>query len=821
MSAANIDVTQARVVVVGGGCVGASVLYGLTRRGWTDVVLLERTQLTAGSTWHAAGLIPTFTRSHAVGRMIRKSLEIYGNLEAETGQAVGWHRCGHLRVARTPERMDEFTSYMGLAETQGIDARLISPREILELWPLIESADGMLGGLYHPDDGHIASADVTQALAHGARDRGAQVHLGTEVTGFDQLPDGGWRVRTTRGDFVCEHVVCATGNYARQTAAMVGLDLPAIPIVHQYWITEPMAKVRDKRAQGRPEMPILRDEGFAGYLREEGEALLFGPYERPENLKLFAVDGVPTWFGADLLPEDFDAVEANWAAVAELVPSLQATGLRSNVRGPFQMTPDELPLAGPAWGLPNFWLAEGVPGGILWGGTLGHYLSEWIVEGGTSVDMSELDPRRFGDYATKSWTRAKVQETWGTHPDVRYPGEDLSAARPAKTAPSYDRLTGLGAVWSVLGGWEMPKWFAPEGTEAVDDYSYRWSKHYRHVEAEVSAVRSGVGLFEMTPMTKFEVSGPGAHAWLDRLLANRLPRVGRIALCHHLTSAGTVISEYTVTRLAEDRFYLVSTPRAERYNLDVLSRLLPSDGSVWLHNATVERGCFTIVGPRARDLLQPLTETDLSNEHFPWLTARSATVGLAPDVRLLRVTYEGELGWELYHPISYQRHLLELLLRQGASGGTGLRMFGLEALESMRLDKSYRAMYLDMNTEYSALESGLDRFVKLDKDAFAGQEALLEQRAEGVPRRLVTLRVAPGDGSLFGGEGVYAEGRLVGRVGSGGYSYHLAQDLALAFVGSDHSAEGAVLEVPVLGERRAATVIPDSPHDPTNQRCRM
>ena len=817
-----MDATHTRVVVVGGGCVGASVLYGLARRGWTDSILLERTQLTAGSTWHAAGLIPSFTRSHTVGRMVTKTLEIYQQLEADTGQSVGWHQCGHLRVARTRDRMDEFTSYMSLAETQGNEAHLVSPQEILELWPLIESADGMLGGLYHPNDGHVASADVTQALAKGARDRGAQVHLGTEVIGFDQLRGGGWRVRTNRRDYACEHVVCATGNYARQTAALVGLDLPAIPIVHQYWITQAMAEIKECRAQGRPEMPILRDEGFAGYLREEGEGLLFGPYERPENLKLFAVDGVPASFGADLLPEDFDAVEDHWGAVVELIPAMQSTGLQSNVRGPFQMTPDEMPLAGPAWGgLPNFWLAEGMPGGIFWGGSVGHYLSEWIVEGGTSLDMSELDPRRFGDHATKSWTRAKVQDIWGTHPDVRYPGEDRPVARPARTAPSYDRLTELGAVWSVLNGWEMPKWFATNGSAATDDYSYRWSKHYRQVEAEVDEVRNGVGLFEMTPMTKFEVSGPGAYSWLDRLLANRLPKVGRISLCHQLTSAGTVIAEYTVSRLAEDRFYLVCTPWAERYNLDVLTRLLPTDGSVQLHNATLERGCFTIVGPQARELLQPLTETDLSTESFPWLTARSATVGLAPDVRLLRVSYQGELGWELYHPISYQRHLLELLLQRERSGGTGPRPFGLEALESMRLEKSYRAMYRDMNTEYTALESGLDRFVKLDKDSFSGQEALLKQSADGLPRRLVTLQVAPGAGSLFGGEGLYDHEGLVGRVSSGGYSYHLSQDLALAFLRSDRTAEGTELEIPILGERRAATVIPDSPYDPTNQRCRL
>jgi dimethylglycine dehydrogenase len=384
---------RARVVVVGGGCVGASTLYGLTQRGWSDVVLLERSQLTHGSTWHAAGLIPTFTRSHSVGRMIAKSLEIYDSLEKDSGHDVGWHRCGHLRVAHSPERMDEFVSYMSLAEAQGVEASLVSPGEILDLWPLLRDTEGMLGGLYHPRDGHIAPSDLTHALAAEARKRGAQVHVGTEVIGFESRPDGSWLVRTNRHDYECEHVVVATGNYARQTGAMVGLDVPAIPIVHQYWVTEAVPDLLDRQAQGLPEMPILRDERFAGYLREEGQGLLFGPYERPERLKLFAVDGVPDWFGADLLPEDFDAVEEQWAAAVELVPAFEKVGIRSNVRGPFQMTADELPLAGPAWnGVRNFWLAEGVPGGILWGGALGHYLSEWIVEGGTSIDMSATTP---------------------------------------------------------------------------------------------------------------------------------------------------------------------------------------------------------------------------------------------------------------------------------------------------------------------------------------------------------------------------------------------------------------------------------------------
>jgi dimethylglycine dehydrogenase len=811
--------THARVVVVGGGCVGVAILYGLARRGWTDCVLLERTKLTAGSTWHAAGLVPSYTRSLNVGRMIAKTIEIYESLEAATGQNVGWHKCGQLRIANTPDRMDEYRSYMSVAEAQGTRAFLVSPREAMALWPLLEGNTKMLGALHHPDDGHIAPADVTMAMAKGARDLGARIHQNTEVTGFEQLPGGEWKVRTPQGDFVCEHVVCATGNYARQTGAMLGLDIPAIPIIHQYWVTEAVPEIAERKAKGLPEMPILRDEDFAGYIREEGNGLMFGPYERTEALKLFAVDGVPDWFGADLLPEDFEAVAANWEAATRHVPALGRAGIKANVRGPFQMTADELPLAGPAWGLRNVWLAEGVPGGILWGGTLGYYLSEWIVEGGTSLDMSELDPRRFGDYANKEWTRRKVQETWGTHADIHFPGQDLPAARPAKTAPSYDRLSELGAVWGVLNGWEMPNWFAPSRAKAVDDYSFRRTQHAHLVEQEVKAVRQRVGIVEMTPMTKFEVSGPGAASWLDGLFANRLPKPGRIALCHQLNARGGVEAEYTVSLFDGGLYYLVSTPRGERRNFDTLSTLLPRDGSVNLRNCTMERGVFTVVGPQARAVLQELTETDLGNAAFPWLSARTAAVGLAGDVRLLRVNYEGELGWELYHPIGYQRHLLDELLRVGA--GSDLRLVGLHALESLRLDKSYRAIYRDMVGDVTALESGLDRFIKLDKGDFIGRDALLRQAAKGLSRRLTTLTVDTTDASTLMHEGVYHEGKLAGRITSGSYSYHFGHDIALALLPPELTAAGTMFEVPVLGARRAARAIADSPYDPDNSRCRM
>ncbi|ANT50095.1 GcvT family protein [Mesorhizobium amorphae] len=810
--------THARAVVIGGGCVGAAILYGLAKRGWADVALLERTQLTAGSTWHAAGLIPSYMRSINIGRMIAKTIEIYEGLEAETGQHVGWHKCGQLRIANTQDRLDEYRSYMSVAAVQGIRAELVTPQEARELWPLLENKE-MRAALYHPDDGHIAPADVTQAMARGARDRGAKIYLNTEVRGFERMPGGEWKILTNRGEITCEHIISATGNYARQTGAMLGLEIPAIPIVHQYWITNAVPEVVERKRQGLPEMPILRDEGYEGYLREEGDGLMFGPYEKTERLKLFAENGVPEWFGADLLEEDFDAVAWNWERALELVPALGRVGIKANVRGPFQMTADELPLVGPAWGLENVWLAEGVAGGILWGGAIGYYLSERIVEGANCLDTSEIDPRRFGDYANKEWTRQKVRECWGTHAELHYPYQDMPAARPQKTAPSYDILTKRGAVWGVLNGWEMPNWFAPEGVEAKDQYSWRWTQKGHYVGEEVRAVRTAVGLVEMTPMTKFEVSGPGAETWLDGILANRLPKIGRVNLSHHLTKNGGVQAEYTISRLQDGTFYLISTPRAERWNFDDLSKLLPKDGSVQLRNVTNERGCFTIVGPKAREVLQGLTEIDLSNEAFAWFGVKSGTVGLATDVRLLRINYEGELGWELYHPLCYQRHLLEALLAAGEPHG--LRLIGLHALESLRLEKSYRAMYRDMNPELSAWESNLDRFIRLDKGDFIGKAALVHQQQEGVRQRSVTIAIDTDGASSLIHEGVHHEGKLVGRITSGSYAYTLGHDVAFALLPVELGKLGTELEVPILGEMRKARVIAESPYDPEALRCRM
>ena len=520
----------------------------------------------------------------------------------------------------------------------------------------------------------------------------------------------------------------------------------------------------------------------------------------------------------DLLPEDFDAVETQWGKAIERVPVLGEVGIKSNTRGPCQMTPDGLPLVGPAPGRTNLWLAEGVPGGLVWGGAIGKRLAAWMLQGDPGLDLSEIDARRFGTFVSKRWTMAKVHQAWGTHMEVHIPGEDRPAARPAKTAPSYDLLTAKGAVWTVLDGWEFPRWFAPSPALAVPEHGFRRTNHMDYVQAEVRAVRQAAGLIDMAPMTKFTVKGPGAAAWLDGILANKLPSVGRVGLSVACNAQGGIIAEYTVIRHAENDFYLVSTPAGEVTNWDELTRLLPRDGSVALQNVSEQMGVLALSGPLSREILQPLTDTDLSNAAFPWLAARRGEVGLARDVTLVRVAYTGELGWELHHPMSYNRHLVDLLLKAGEP--RGMRLFGTEAIESLRLDKGYRAIHRELAWDISPLEAGLERFVQLDK-AFIGRDAIAAQKAAGVKRRLVTLKLPAGETSVLAHESVWQEGRLIGRVTSGGWSYHLGHDVALALIAADKALPGTKVQVHIHNEMRDGEVVADTLYDPQNLAPRM
>ena len=808
--------SHARVVVIGGGVVGVSTLYHLARKGWTDVVLFERTELTAGSTWHAAGLLPLFNMSYSVGQIHKYSVRLYPALERETGQDVGFRQVGNLRLATNRDRMDEYRFYAGVARTIGVQVEFLTPAEVKSIWPLCDVA-GLVGAIRHPEDGYLQPADLTQAFARGARARGAEIHRRTKVTAIERTSGGEWRVRTGRGDVVCEHVVSATGNHARQTGAMVGLDVPVIPVEHQYIVTEPHPEIVARREQGLPEMGVLRESDASYYLREERGGLLLGPYET--GAPACFLDGPPDDFENDLFPEDLERLEPHVEAAIRRVPAFGEAGIKQVVNGPIPYTPDGSPLIGPAWDAPNFWLNEGHSFGVTAAGGAGWQIAEWIVEGEPSIDMMGVDPRRFGPYAARGYLQAKNEEAYANVFTIHYPDEERPAGRPLKQSPCYARMKSLGAVFGQLYGWERPNWFAPEGVEPKDVWSFRRTNYFEHVGAECRHVHERVGLLDMTAFAKCEVSGPGAEAWLDGLMANRIPaRTGRIGLCHLLAANGGVRSEFTVYREAPERFYLVSAGAYERHDFDVLRKRLPADGSVRFEPATGRYGVFVIAGPRARDLLQPLTSASLADPDFPWLSGRTIDVGAA-HARALRLNFVGELGWELHHPIEMQSYLFDLLIEAGREHG--LRPFGIRAMDSLRIEKSYRLIPRELSIEYAALESGLHRFVRLNKGAFPGRDALVAWQQKGFSWGFATLEVrGVTDADARGSEPVYAGGALVGRATSGGYGWRVGKSLALAMIRPDLATEGTEVEIEILGGRRRATVIPESPFDPGNTRLR-
>ena len=816
--------SHARVVVIGGGVVGVSTLYHLTRKGWSDVVLLERSELTAGSTWHAAGLLPLFNMSYTVGQLHKYSVDLYKRLPAETGQDVSFHVTGNLRLATCSERMDEYHKYCGTANTIGVPFEIISPAEVAKLWPLINLGDGaatakIVGALYHPHDGHIAPADLTMALRKGARAAGAEINEHTEVTAVARTASGEWRVSTNKGEIVAEHVVCATGNYARQTGRMFGLNVPAIPVEHQYILFEESPKLKAYRAAGGRELAVLRESDQSYYLREERMGWILGPYEHGAPARF--ADGVPDWFGKSLFPGDLDRLVPHVEAAARRVPALDGCGIKDIINGPISYTPDGSPLIGPAWGQRNLWLNEGHSFGITAAGGSGWQLAEWIVEGEPGIDMLATDPRRFGPYTSKRYVTKKNEETYHEVFTIHFPDEERPAARPAKCSPVYDRLNQLGAVWGQRYGWERANWFAPPGVERKDQWSFRRSNYFEHVGNECRRMREQVGIIDLTPFTKHEVSGPGAEAWLDSLVANKVPvKAGRIALCHALTARGGIRSEFTITRLPDGSFYVVSAGAAERYDADYLQKRLPGDGSVNLHNITSARGCFVVAGPRSREVLAQLTDAPLDNAAFPWLSSQVLEVGLAVDVYTLRVNFVGSLGWELHFPIEYAHHLFDALFEAGA--GHGIGMVGMRAMESMRLEKSYRMWGSDMTRDYTPFETGLDRFVRLNKGEFTGREALLRQQAAGVPNHFVTLEVHDvTDADALGNEPLFdAQGAMVGRATAGGYGHAIGRSLAIGYVKPACSTPGTKLQILILGKRYAATVVAESPYDPENLQLR-
>ena len=808
---------QAKVVVIGGGVVGVSALYHLAKKGWgDDAVLIEKGELTSGSTWHAAGLLPLFNMSYSVGQVHKYSVKLYNELEEETGQPVGFAQVGNLRLAMNDDRMDEYYQYAATARTIGIDVRFLTPEEIGTLWPLCDT-EGLVGGIFHPEDGYIQPADLTQALAKGARARGATIYRNTAVLNIEQATSGGWVVETDKGSVTCDHVISATGNYARKTGEMVGLDVPVIPVEHQYLVTEPHPALRQRKQEGLPELGVLRESDGSWYLREENNGFILGPYEK--GAPVCYVDGPDPRAEYELFQEDIERLEPHIEAAMARVPAFGEVGIKKVYNGAIAYTPDGNPIIGPAWDLDNFWLNEGHSFGITAAGGAGWQLAEWIVEGEPTIDMLGVEPRRFGDYATKKYLIEKNEEAYSHVFVIHYPDEERPAARPLRTAPCYERMKAHGAVFGQKFGWERPNFFATDGMPQEDDWSFRRSRWFEAIRGEVANTTENVGLLDMTAFAKCRVSGPDAEAFLDGFVANSLPKsVGGVSLAHALNSKGGVHSEFTIRREAADSFYLVSAGALQRLDHDYLKKHMPRDGSVQFTQLTGAHGVLVLAGPKARLLLERVTDADLSNEAFRWLTAQDIVVGRAP-VNAMRVNFVGELGWELHHPIDYQNHIFDALFAAGAD--LGLKPFGIRAMDSMRLEKSYRMVGTELSIEYSAYESAMDRFVKPDKGDFLGRDALLAWQEAGMNNRLVMLEVHDvDDADALGNNALLKDGELAGRATSGGFGFRVGKSLALGMVKPGFAEPGSQLEIEILGKTYKATVIPDSPFDPKNERLR-
>ena len=807
---------QARVVVVGGGVVGVATLYQLARMGWTDVVLLERNELTSGSTWHAAGLLPLFNMSYSVGQVHKHSVALYKELEAETGQAVGLSQVSNIRLATNWDRMDEYHQYAGVARTIGIEVNFLKPEEVKEIWPLC-NIDGLVGAIQHPGDGYIQPADLTQALAIGARNRGAEINRGITVEGFEWQSSGEWLVKSDQGEIRCEHVVSATGNFARRTGAMVGLDVPVIPVEHQYIVTEAHPEIVKRHEAGLPEMGVLRESDGSWYLREEAGGLILGPYE--QGAPICYPDGPANDAEYELFPEDLDRLAPHIDAAINRVPAFGEVGVKRVYNGAIPYTPDGSPIIGPAWGLRNFWLNEGHSFGITAAGGAGWQLAHWMIEGEPTIDMLGVDPRRFGDYANFAYLKAKNEEAYANVFTIHYPDEERPAGRPLRQAPCYDRMKNLGAVFGQKAGWERPNWFAPQGTSQEDDWSFRRSAWFENVGNECRNVAENVGLLDMTAFAKCRISGSGAEAFLDRLIANRLPKsIGRVNLCHALNSKGGVHSEFTILREREDSFYLVSAGVYQRLDHDWLWRNMPQDGSVQMVNLTNAKGVLVVAGPNSRILMQRVSDANFENNAFPWLSARDITVGQAM-LTALRVNYVGELGWELHHEIEYQNHIFDALMVAGED--LGLKPFGIRAMDSLRYEKSYRMVGTELSIEYSAYESGLDRFVYPDKGDFIGRNALLAWRDKGFSNTFVTMEVhGTTDADALGNNPIYGGDDLVGRATGGNYGFRIGKSLALGMVRPELAAVGTELRMNILGTDHEVTIIPESPYDPKNEKLR-
>lgn len=803
--------THARVVIIGGGMMGVGLLYHLAEEGWgKDVVLIEKGELTSGSTWHAAGQCPSFIANYNMAMIHHHGNTLYPKLEAMTGQATGWHGCGGIRFALSKEELDYFKLVQGTAANIGFRMEIIGPDEIRRLNPFVDTK-GVIAGAWTLDDGHVDPSSCCNAMAIGARNMGATIYKYNRVLGVEKLPNGEFLVRTQNGDITCEHLVNAAGGYADRVSAWLGVKTQFTNMLHQYVVTE---EIPEFAARG-VELPVMRDPYPNAYYRQEQNSGLIGIYERANTVEAWAGVGQKWEAENELFAPDFDRIMPWLERVMERMPIFETVGIMRVIHGAIAHTIDSNPLVGPAPGVKNFWLCAGSSIGIAQGAGCGKYLAQWMVHGDAEINMTGLDPRRFGDYADKAYTDAKAHREYWDMYDLVLPGEERPEGRPARVSPLYEKQKAKGCVHTEAFGWERPKWYSPDGREEA--CGFRRNNIFEVVQAEHRAVRERVGVMELPSFSKWDVSGPDAAAFLDRLTANKLPKVGGIVLTHALGENGRFQTEFTITRLAEDRFYLLSASFAQLRDGDLLAFAKRADEDVVIRDITMDYSVLIVAGPRSREVLAKLTDQDLTNASFRWLHGKEIEVAGIP-VRALRVNYVGELGWELHVPMAQVVALYDAVWAAGEA--FGIADFGTYAMNSLRIEKAYAGFGVELTNEITPVEAAMERFVKWDK-AFRGKEAVLAAKAREPRLKMCYVEVNVQDADVAGGEPVFHEGQVIGLTTSGGYGHTVQKSLAFAYVRPQFTAPGTTFEIEILGERCAATVLAEAAYDPYNARLKV
>ncbi len=806
--------SQARVVIVGGGIMGASLLYHLAEEGWTDSLLIEKGELTSGSTWHAAGQCPSFIADYNMAKIHDHGIRLYPKLEELTGQYVSWHGCGGIRYALQPAEVEWFHRVAAVGRLIGFDCEIIDPAKIRQLVPYAR-IDGVLAGAWTLNDGHVDPAGVCNAMAKGARRFGATIVTNNRVLDINPRSSGDWEIVTEQGTVIAEHVVNAAGCYARQVSQMVGTDIPMINMQHTYLVTDPVRTFLESDS----EMPVIRDPYPSSYYRQEQKSALIGIYEMENSQECWTHrGGWPEWDSQnELFETDLDNIMPFVERVMERVPMWRELGIRRVVCGAIPHTPDSNPFLGPAAGLRNFWHCNGASIGIAAGAGSGKYLSQWMIHGDAEINMAGVDPRRFSDFAPGDYTKAKSHEDYEHMYKLHLPGEERPAGRRARITPLYDRLTARGCVFGELNGWERPKWFSPDGRE--EDVGFRHNNVFGVVAEECRAVRERVGVLDLSSFAKYEVAGPDAEAMLNRCSANRMPRkTGGLVLTHYLSEEGRLNGESTVCRLGDDRYYVLSGANCEERDLAILSQAVLPEEDVDVRNITDDWGVLVLAGPRSREVLAGLTDADLSNAAFPWLTGREIDVaGVA--VRALRVNYVGELGWELHCPMNRLVAVYDAVWEAGEA--FGMVNFGTYAVNSLRIEKAYKGWGAELTNEISPVEAGVERFFREDKDDFTGRDAVLKIREKEPEIRIVYFEVAAGDNDVAGGEPLLDGDRVIGITTSGGFGHTTGKSLGFGYVPSQYTEPGGGLQVQLLGEIRPITVLDTPAWDPTSERPRI